>query len=588
LHKSARARQSTPEDLLGGDADLDISRAFPKDWRSRPAAKSVISSTMSPLEVQAAASPWRRLYDGFVRVYLTADLRSLAASRIVLATVLLSDLFRRWAQLGLWYTNEGIIPNHTLLWRPSWDHVFSFFYMASYAHEAVLGFIVCALVFTALLLGLRTKVAQVASLVCMLSLHGRTLLFDNGGDVALGLLCTWTTFLPTGRRWSIDALLARNRPSLSTTQPWEPFAAEEGKFASLAIMAVTCQLALIYTFNFVHKQGSSWREGSAVYYVLHLDRLATWFAVWLRGWIPVGAVRALTWGTMAIEAALPVLLLSPVSVKWCRRLAIVLVLMLHGGFALCMNLGNFVPAMMAYTPILLRREDWDAIERWWLRGARRAARGERLAKHVSALVTRAAAALTPGTFARVMEAGPTRAALRRRLPLARELTVAFYIFIAANQVLDENGAAHTIIDHHNSPAVAAAVSYLDLFQGWSMFAPDAPMTDFNIVVDAVTAEGRHVDPWNEVANPRYPNPGVGFPPAMGTTWLFYGYENHLPSRPAYHQALREWILRYPDRTGHAGDRLVSFRVLKVEDDSPRLGERAPRNLRSEVLFSFPP
>jgi len=316
---------------------------------------------------RAAPRSWaRRLYDGVVRTYLTADLRSLAASRIVLATVLLFDLFNRWRQLGLWYTNDGIVPNHTLLWRPAFDHVFSFFFMASYAHEAVLGFIVCALAYMALLLGVRTKLAQVASLLCMLSLHGRTLLWDNGGDVALGLLCTWTTFLPTGRRWSIDAILARDRPRPSPApEGREPFAVDDdGKFASLGIMAVTLQLALIYTFNVVHKQGPTWREGSAVYYVLHLDRLATWFAVWLRGWIPVGLARALTWGTMVIEGALPLLLVSPVAVKWCRRLAVVLVILLHAGFAACMNLGNFVPGMIAYTPILVRGEDWDALGRW--------------------------------------------------------------------------------------------------------------------------------------------------------------------------------------------------------------------------------
>ena len=67
----------------------------------------------------------------FVSTYLTADPRSLAAGRIALATVLLLDLVKRWVQLGSWYTNEGLVPNHTLLWRPSFAHVFSFFYMAS-------------------------------------------------------------------------------------------------------------------------------------------------------------------------------------------------------------------------------------------------------------------------------------------------------------------------------------------------------------------------------------------------------------------------------------------------------------------------
>jgi hypothetical protein len=175
----------------------------------------------------------------------------------------------------------------------------------------------------------------------------------------------------------------------------------------------------------------------------------------------------------------------------------------------------------------------------------------------------------------------------RRLPAAREVTVALVMMVAGSQLLDENWAAHKLIDHHNSPPVAAAVTYLDLFQGWSMFAPDAPTTDFNVIVDATTADGRHVDPFNEVANPRHPAPGLSLPTALGPSWLFYGYENHLPTRPAYYPALEEWILRYPERTGRSEDHLVSFRVLTVEDDSPPLGEDTPRNLRSTVLFQYP-
>ena len=104
-----------------------------------------------------------RLYERVRGVYLTADLRSLAAGRIVLALVLLRDLFGRWAELGIWYTNDGIIPNHTLLWRPPWDHVFSLFYLASYTHEAVIGFVICLFAYLALLVGFRTKLAQIAA-----------------------------------------------------------------------------------------------------------------------------------------------------------------------------------------------------------------------------------------------------------------------------------------------------------------------------------------------------------------------------------------------------------------------------------------
>jgi hypothetical protein len=537
-------------------------------------------------------TPRQRLGQRIVRTYLTADLRSLAAGRIFMSAVLLLDLVKRWAQVSTFYSNDGLVPNHTLLWRPSFDPVFSFFYMASYTHEAVLGFIVCGIAYATMLIGFRTRLAQFASMICLMNLHGRLLLFDNGGDVVLGLVTIWSTFLPTGRVWSVDAVLARRRTTASERRVpvAEPFPVPDPdkSFASLGMMALLVQLAFIYLFNAVHKSGPTWRNGSAVHYTLHLDRLATWFAVWLRNALRPGMARLLTWSALATESVLPVLLLSPIAVRWCRRIAILLVLGLHAGFAMCLNLGVFVPAMIAYAPYLIPGDDWDALGRWWARGPRRALAWRRLTERLASAIERAAAQLTPGRRITVTDPGPLAMKLLRRVPLARELTVVLFIFVATNQLFDENAAAHRLYDHHNSRPVAAAVTYLNMFQGWSMFAPDAPTTDFNIVVDAVTVDGRHVDPFNEVANPKYPAPGFNVPVSMGPSWLFYGYENHLPSQPAYYQALQEWILRYPARTGRPTDQIVSFEVFVVEDDSPPLeGPQVPTNVRSRSLLKYP-
>ena len=61
------------------------------------------------------------------RAYTTIDPRSLAAGRIALALALLLDLGKRAAELATWYSNDGLLPNHTLLWRPTYRWVFSFF-----------------------------------------------------------------------------------------------------------------------------------------------------------------------------------------------------------------------------------------------------------------------------------------------------------------------------------------------------------------------------------------------------------------------------------------------------------------------------
>jgi Vitamin K-dependent gamma-carboxylase len=517
----------------------------------------------------------RRLLEHVVGVYLTADLRSLAAGRIVMALVLLLDLGKRWVNLGAWYTNEGLVPNHTLLWRPSYTHEVSLFYLASYPHEAVIGFVLCALAYTALLLGVRTRLAQVASLVAVLSLHGRLLLFDNGGDVVLGLLCVWTVFLPTGRRWSVDALL-RDRAAEAPPRAW----------VSAAVAAVFFQLALIYFFNAVHKGGATWRDGTAVHYVLQLDRLVTPFGVWLRERLTPAGSRVLTWSALATEWSLPWLLLSPIATRQCRRLAVVLIVMLHSGFGLCMNLGVFVPAMIAFSPNFIHGKDWDALSGWWRRKPDRARAAARRAERLSAFVGRTARWLSPGRWRRVAGPGPVVTWLRRGSAVAREVTVGGLLFLAGSQLLDENPAAHQVIDHHNGPAVAAAVIYLNLFQGWAMFSPDAFTGDLNVAVDAVTSDGRHVDPFNEAANPKYPAPGASIPPAMGPNWLFYQYAGRIVSWPVYNQAFQEWILRYPERTGRPADHIVSFKVFKVEDDSPPPGEREPRNARATLMFEY--
>ncbi len=541
----------------------------------------------------APRSVTTRLYERIRSVYLSADLRSLSAGRIVLALVLLRDLIDRWMEMGIWYTNDGIIPNHTLLWRPSWDHVFSLFYLSSYWHEAAIGFVICLIAYLALLVGFRTKLAQIATTICMISLHGRTLLFDNGGDVVLGLLTIWTTFLPTGRFWSVDAVLARRRaaappPSQDPAPVVLPATRPQAKtFVSLGVLAVVGQLAIIYFFNAVHKGGHNWRNGSAVHYAIHLDRLATWFAVWLREHMSPGLAKGLTYSALAVEATLPALLLSPFATRYCRRAAIVLVIGLHMGFAMCLNLGNFVPGMIAYTPFLIPGEDWDALERWWARSVQRVDFAARVRTRLSSWILRVAALLTPGRWVRVAEPGPIAAAIRQRIPAAREIVVVMLMGIAGSQVLDENWGAHKVLDYRNPRPVAAAVSYLGLFQGWSMFAPEAPMTDFNLMVDAITIDGRHVDPYNEIANPRHPHPGFTIPKSLGPSHLFYGYGNHIPGRGAYHQALQEWVLRYPERTGRPDDKIASFVLYKVEDDSPPLGEQNPRNLRWNVMIKWP-
>jgi predicted DCC family thiol-disulfide oxidoreductase YuxK len=669
-------------------------------------------------------SPRVPLRQRLIDTYLSIDPRSLGFGRIVLAIVLLVDLLRRVPDIGLFYSNHGMLPNHTILWRPPTQWMFSLFFMASWTDEAVFGFVLCGLVYLVLLVGWRTRLMQVLALIAVMSLHSRVPFLENGGDWTLGELALWTTFLPLGRRFSVDAVLASLRARRERTavhlnsllrnpqtgsEPPAMGSVERSSTSldanraalepsttpvvSLAVLAVLLQLSLSYFFNCIQKGGPTWRSGAAVGYVIHQDRMVTWFGVWLRPHMSLALSRVLSWSALVIEGSLPVLILSPVFRTATRRAAVLCIIGLHVSFQFFINLGIFSWAMVGYTPYLLGAADWAlfaGLERergrpvtaYFDAGcgvcfqiARLLARLDRfgrvrllssaeldpmpegvtpelLARTIVVVDDRTGRWFTRADgFARILSALPVGFlwAWPLRLPGVRALanaaysafarrreTISVWLGLAACSLPPPAGEAAPAPETAAPPAPAPIVekflvgvrwlreagvvmmivvlftealminevvprwlrpeepllikelvAYPRLIQAWSMFASDAPTTDETVVVDAVTVEGRHVDPYSEVAG-RYPNPGASeIPPRLDNDSFFFNYSARIPFRPEYFGAFEEWILAYPDRTGRPQDRIVRFDAYIVEDDSPPPGQTKPRNVRKRVFLSFP-
>ncbi len=532
---------------------------------------------------------WRRL----VRVYLTLDDRSLGAGRIALGLCLLLDLAKRVPGLSTWYTNEGLLPNHTLLWQPTYDHALSLFYMASYGYEVAVGFVLCGAAYLMLLLGWRTRLAQILSLVAVLSLHGRVLFVQNGGNVVLSEICLWTCFLPVGRRFSLDARRARRHTERGPLTP-----RTDHDVKSIACLAILLQLAVIYFFNGVQKDGQSWKDGSAVHYVLQAEGQVTWISLWLRPHLTFAMSHLLTRTTQFVELAAPVLIFLPFGTPIARLIVIAMLFGLHASLAVFLNLGVFSPAMIAFLPNLLPGAFWDwacesslagAIERTAARAFAAARAFDRLALPIAACgrLVRQHLVLPPSAAIPVSPFTPTRARpYRARL---REMAVLTLILIAGTQVGVENPAMPAAFRSVQPHWAHVIVNELQLLQGWSMFGPEPPAGDRTIVVDALTADGRRVDPLNEAARgrdkPRFSEATI--PDGLGYNVFFGTYVDRISEVPVYHQALLEWILRYPDRTGRRQDALTSFTVSLVENDSPPPGKLVVTNPRARVLFTYP-
>lgn len=521
---------------------------------------------------------------GFREKYLTVDPRALGVGRIVLGTVLLLDLARRLPFATLWYSNDGLLPNHTVLWRPTCPYVFSLFFTASRAYEAMIGFALCAAVYLMLLFGYKTRLAQVGSLLAVISLHGRVLFIQNSGDVVLVELCVWTCFLPLGRRYSIDALRACVRADPRFEGPG---CSAQAPVASWAVLAIVVQLAVIYVVSAAEKWGPTWRQGTAVHYVLYYANVVTPLGVWLRDVLTPRASQMLSWSTRFGEGVIPLLLLTPIGRRPARWLAIVMIVALHVGFGLFLNLGIFVPAMLAFTPFLVPASDWQRLEELWASSSLGRA-GRRLLIRNLDLVRGQVSEAPPAPVGSLATSDVgTRLLGGRRRALAREAAVVTLMVVATCGVVFDNSDLTHASPEAEPGLPRAILGYLQMFQVWGMFTPDVPTSEATVAVDAVTADGRHVDPLNEVLSPGHPWRTEEIPPSLGNNGFASAYLLRIPTSPDYFTALGDWLLKYPERTQRAADRVVSFRVFTVEQADPPPGQRHSGKARWDLLFQYP-
>jgi hypothetical protein len=177
-------------------------------------------------------------------------------------------------------------------------------------------------------------------------------------------------------------------------------------------------------------------------------------------------------------------------------------------------------------------------------------------------------------------------------PVLRWLAHAGVVLLFAaivTEVVNDNTSVPAWLRFAQPSWAKAIIEYPRILQGWRMFAPDPPRVDTMLHVDAVTADGRHVDPYNKVASRQQFPDGDVVPAHMDQSQFFTMYSDRIadPNYAAYRQAFLEWILAYPQRTGRATDCLTSFDVYLVSDESPLPGSgRPPKPLKRERFMQY--
>jgi hypothetical protein len=174
------------------------------------------------------------------------------------------------------------------------------------------------------------------------------LIADQGQNIAR-ILLVYLCFADTSARWSLDARRRTSPPGRSQVR---------NLVHNAAVLAVGAQICLVYVLSGLFKLlGAEWRDGSAVYYPLLLPQFRPWPAladlVAGSAWL----VPAVTWGTLALQLAFPLLLLQ----RHLRTAGVAGAIAMHAGIAVVMGLPFFSLFMMAGDCVFLR----DAtITRW--------------------------------------------------------------------------------------------------------------------------------------------------------------------------------------------------------------------------------
>ena len=288
---------------------------------------------------------------------ISIDLRSLALFRILLGGLLIADLVIRGSDLSVWMTDAGVFPRDFIIdWNG--DNRWSLYFISGSWLWALLLHLTAAGAALALLLGYRTRLVTIISFIFLVSLHNRAPLVLQGGDNLLLLMVFWSIFLPLGARFSMDA--ARVHPDQQ-----QAFNAQPNAYCSVATVAILFQAMAVYFFSAFLKSGSEWYEdGTAIYYALNLDEVATGLAHYWRNehWLTVPLTRFVWW----LELLGPILIFTPLLRVPVRLLMMFLFIAMEVGFILNLHIGLFpfisITSILLFTPT----ETWDALaRRFW-------------------------------------------------------------------------------------------------------------------------------------------------------------------------------------------------------------------------------
>lgn len=201
--------------------------------------------------------------------------------------------------------------------------------------DAAVALLIALLIWAAacVVVGFHTRLAAVVVFVAMVSLHRRNPYVFQAGDNLLRSFSFYFMFVPAGAALSVD------RWRKARERFWE-FPARP----AWGLRLIQVQLSVLYLFSSWEKvRGTTWNDGTAVSFALRIDELARLeLPAFLTESLLVSNV--MTFGTLAIEAALVLLVWNRRARPWVLAAGLVL----HLFIEVTMRVGFFSLAIFLY------------------------------------------------------------------------------------------------------------------------------------------------------------------------------------------------------------------------------------------------
>lgn len=191
----------------------------------------------------------------------------------------------------------------------------------------------------ALTVGFRTRIAAVVVFLGILSFNRDNPMALNSGDDLLRILALYCVLAPSGAALSLDRL--RTDPD----RFWE-FPAR----APWALRLIQIQLSVVYLSAVANKlRGDQWRDGTAVSYALRIEDMHR-FAIPAFITHSVTTVEILTYGALAVELAIGLLVWNRLARPWVLGLGVVLHLSIEYSIEVGFFSWTILIAYLAFMP----------------------------------------------------------------------------------------------------------------------------------------------------------------------------------------------------------------------------------------------